>query len=265
MTPSGAKLIVVSVAAACAGVLLALPQPIEPSDPGTLRLNASENAHAEARDRELATGAPTGEEAETLMALFREHGAAEADAGEPRAVRLDREDRFNRALARFTEIHGADGLSALRAKACEGLASALDGGLDDETERATLGAFPRLLEQYGLSRNGEVTAPPFVVRTLYKARWNSIHDLPLTDGFEDGEARAYWGWLAVEGIAPPSLRLDAVERFHAIDQRAAIEAAAYIAYARGDFGRATNLYGELATGGDLRLRNHALASVRRVE
>ncbi len=234
-------------------------------DPGALRLDAQLSAQAHTRDLELAERAPTGEEAETLTALFREHGLAEANAGEPRAVRLNREERFARALTRFKEVHGAEGLAALRARTCEELTVALKGELSDETERAVLGAFPRLLEQYGLSDNGEVIAPHFVVRTLYKARWNSIHDLPLTDGLDEGELRAYWGWLAVEGVAPPTLRLDAVQRFQEFDERAALEAAAYIAYARGDFSRATNLYGELANQGDLRLRNHALAAVRRVE
>lgn len=263
MTPSGAKLLAVILACGCAGIWLSLPRPVPPYEPPSLTLDGAAVQRVLATDRRGAGDAPRGEAVFALEALIREQGRAELGPGETPTAFQGRRAALERTAARVTREHGPNALAALRARATERLPQALAGGLEEDERDALLGTFPRMLERYDLVVNGERLAPPFVVRTLFKARWNGIVGLDLTAGLAPVERRAYWGWLALHAAsAPIAMRQGALDAYAAAGGSRVAEARAVLSYREGDVERAAHWMGRAhAQHGGLRLRNHALATL----
>ncbi len=65
--------------------------------------------------------------------------------------------------------------------------------------QAYLGSFPSILERYHVFVDGIRTAPLLVDQTLFHARWNAIHELPLDANFCAEEQVAYDAWLGLQG------------------------------------------------------------------
>jgi len=259
VTASGTRLIVASMAAACAAVLLALPQAVFPREGPGLALDPL--AVREVVRREERLGPVSGAEVDRLAELYAAQGRAETSEGERREEFEARMQALTEAVAALRAAKGDEAIAALRAEALRALEPALAGALDPAEEQAVLGSFPRMLERYGAMRGGRLVAPFFVARTLYKARWNGIHRLPLTDGFAPIERQAYYGWLALHAHdAPATRRLAALEAYAEAGGAGAAEARAYFAALAGRPAEAAVRYGELwEQRGDLRARNHALA------
>jgi len=260
MTESGAKLIVWATAASCAGFLLALPRPTPPRGVPALVLDQSAVAEIEGRDGELARGTAGDTSLDDLRRLYLDWGAAEAGGGESHSV--SRRDAIAAAVSSVVAHSGPEAIRSLRAEFLLRLPSAL-AGHDDETEDAALlGAFPRMLARYGLTQEGRIVGPGFVVRTLYAARFNAILGLTPTSDFAPVESRAYWGWLALGAReVSPERRMQALDHYEQAGGRHALEARAALLYALGRGTQASALYEEAyRETGNMRLRNHAMAA-----
>lgn len=259
VTASGTRLIVAAMAAACCAVLLALPQAVFPREGPGLALDPGAVREVLRREEQLEPVA--GPEVERLAELYGAQGRAETSEGEPREEFEARVRALAEAVEALRARAGDEALAALRAQALRELEPALAGELDPSEEEAFLGSFPRMLERYGAMKDGRLVAPFFVARTLFKARWNSIHRLPLTDGFAPIELQAYHGWLALHAHdAPAAQRLAALEAYAEAGGAGVAEARAYFAALAGRPAEAVVRYGELwEEHGDLRARNHALA------
>ncbi len=246
------------VLAVVAGVaILAVPRPVAPVETPGLHLAPRDVAAVNGRDARLARDAPRFAEADALRRMYREHGRAEIH-GETQSSARRRAGGLAAATRSFREARGDGALWALRAEAVRALPAAL-AAEDGEERQALLGTFERVLGRYG----GTEAAPDFVVRTLFVARWNAAHGLPLTEGMEPAELRAYWGWLALEvEDAPLDRRLAALEGYEAAGGERAEEARGALLYRAGRPIAAAEAF-ERAYGeeGTLRLRNLALAAL----
>jgi hypothetical protein len=268
VTESGLKLIGWVVAASLAGGILAMPQPVDPWEMPSLVLDRKAAANAIRLDRALADEAPDSEEARLLRSLFLDHGRAEADPPYSRTEYDQRQVAVHRASEALVAKHGRWAFGALRAHAVEELMRVLDdhtdlGEAEGEYEQGVLGGFPRVLRQYGLIYDGVMVAPELSVRTLYKARWNSIHRRDLVEGMSGIELQAYWGWLALHGWGRPlEEREDALMAFRDAGGFGAQEAAALMDLLGGRPDRASKSLEHLyAASGQLRLRNLALGAM----
>ena len=139
-------------------------------------------------------------------------------------------------------------------------------GLDPLTidSNPFVGSFPRMLDRYGLLREGVIIAPRFVARTLFKARWNAVAQRSLTDGLERVELQAYWGWLALGAHnVEPHRRVPAAEAYAEAAGRHATEARAVLAFETEQPATSADLFAAAyRQSGNLRVRNHALAALR---
>ena len=257
-TPSGSRLIVAVGAAGCAGFLLTFARPAEPTPP-VLAFEPAAVAAVALADRERLADAdpePTGPAAEGWH-LY--HRAGEVEVGsESRAEREARQRTIADAVDALVEARGEGALAVLRSRALAELERALAGELEGAEEVAAIGAFPATTEAYGVFADGEPIAPPFVVRTLFAARFNGILGLELTAGMTDVEKKAYFGWLALEAPEPPpALRARAMEALTELDPDLANGAEAHRAFLSGHPAEAAARYERLPT---LRARNAALGA-----
>ncbi len=266
LTSSGARLIVTTVAAGCATVLLCLPQAVAPRSPPALWPEAAEAELAQTllAEERIAAAAESyeGRALERLRALQAEQGRAEVGPGEAAAAAHERALGLQRLLSLVAqENEGA--VEALRAQALVQLWPALRGDLDADAEQVALGSFPRMLERYGAARDGRRLAPKSVVHAMFKARWNVMHGLEQTDGFSDAEAQAFWGWAALHAPnASEDFRYTAIQGYARAHGPATRELLAYAAYQERSYARAASLYADLfEETGKLRFRNHARAAL----
>jgi hypothetical protein len=168
-----------------------------------------------------------------------------------------------RGVAAIRTEHGEAGVDALRAAATGVAERALTSGTTGEDVDGLLGGFEAFLDRYSARRDGRLSAPPLVVRSLFKARWNAVHGLPPTTGLAPLELHAYWGWLALEATeVDPARRLDALGQYHRVADHPVPEAEATLLYLVGDGDRAAAVFAEIQRqrGTNLRLRNHELAA-----
>jgi hypothetical protein len=244
-------------AAGCAVFVLIVPRPVPPAGPPALVLDPERVGAQLAEDRRAAAEAPPTPE---IDELWLEQGRAELVGNELRHMSEARAIRRKAAIDRLRLEHGPTLDGALRARACELLASALLG--EHPNAAAFLGSFPRALRRYGALSDGELVAPWLTVRALWKARYNGLFDLPLTEGLSPMELRAYYGWLALRAASVPlEQRLAAVERWAEAGGDGALEARAALLYESGQAGAAADAYrAAYEATGSVRLRNHALAA-----
>lgn len=246
-------------------VLLALPRAVAPSEMPALVVDGEDAAAVRARDERLAREALRDHETNALRRLYAEHSLAEiAGADTPDSAR-HRIMSFVFASRRYRESRGEEAIAALRAEAALEAERALRGDLEDAERDARLGTFFSVLERYGAADAGELRAPSFVVRTLFVSRWNVAHGFPPTDGMQEAELQAYWGWLALEAEdAPDARRLEALEAYDRAGGADADEARGTLLYRMGRMPEAAEAFQRAyEEEGTLRLRNHALAALER--
>jgi hypothetical protein len=199
--------------AGCALFLLAQPRAVVPVDlPGVVLPAAAVRAQLQA-DAAAARRAPRAEAAETLARLVAEHGQAETKVVEDMDTYRKRRALLGAAHAAVLKAFGAAGVDALRASAAERLDLALAMRLPESELAGVMGAFPELLSHNGAVRDGTELAPPFVLRTLYKARWNLVCGQAPISGFTPVERLAYFGWMGLQ-----SNRLSAREQLSALER-----------------------------------------------
>lgn len=213
------------------------------------------------RDADAALAAPSGRRADTRRSIYEEANVAEHDATDyPGQARI-RAGRLAMALNELVGEQGEAAIEACRVTDTERALRALRGDAEGGGVEA-LGGFVRMMERYDMAQGGRQTAPAFVVRTAFKARWNAVHGRELTEGFAPIELQAYWGWLALHARgAPLERRIEALDRYEAAGGRGAVEARGALLFESGDMGGAREAFeGAYAAHGTFRLRNHALAS-----
>jgi hypothetical protein len=265
--PPTAALLVLVMLSALTTAWLMLPRAVPMVEPPSLTLERTEARRVHDHDRSLAEAAPRSEATKALERLIREQNLAEVGPGEPAGTFDARRQEVARAVERVRADHGADGLEALRAVAVEGLDRTMDGGVALGEQDALLGSFPRVGARYGLWHDGYRVAPRFVVRTLFKARWNALVGLAPTERLAPAEELAYWGWLALHApVADVSRREEALRRYGALGGKGVHEAQAWMAHRAGRPAEAARwmALAQEASGG-VRLRNHTLWLMAAVE
>jgi hypothetical protein len=258
-----ASALLLLLAVACALFLLWLPRPVQPQETPGLRLPVAEVNRVLQRDRAAERATLPEAMVAQLQRLYRDQGRFETRI-HFRSEARERAQELRELLRLFRKKQGDEGVSALRSRAVASLRSALDLELDDEETRGVMGSFAKTLRMYGASRDGELVAPWFVVRTMYEARWNMVHALAPTDGMERVELLAYYGWLALQAeTAPMAMRLKAVERYASLGGAGAEEAWGVLAYRAGDLVSAQrHLRAAYRKRNGWRLRNYLLAVQR---
>jgi hypothetical protein len=228
MPDSVASLALVLLASGCVWVLLFMPRPVPPTQPPPLVLERDAVVRVLARDRQDAASLRETPVVRQLNALWLDEGGAAVQDFQPARLRSH---QLQRQLAELRREQGEHAVGRLRARALMRLAELMEGQDPDAETRAFLGSFVALLHRYQAARDGDVIAPRFVVRTLFAARWNLIHALPITHGFASVELQAYHGWLALHASgAAPRLRALAVEAYAAAGGRWPEAARASLAY-----------------------------------
>lgn len=263
MSESVLKIILWLVSASLVGAMLAIPQPVDPSEMPSLVLDRAAVSDAIDLDQALARELPDSNEVRALRALFLDHGRSEAKPPYERREYDRRQSAIHHATQALIDAHGAPAFAAMRAAAVEDFMDAYVDGSNvsqAQSDPGVVGGFGEILDQYGALVDSVFVAPPLTVRAFYKARWNSIHRRPFVEGFSPIEVQAYWGWLALNARSQPvEKRLKGLVPFRDAEGFGAPEAAALFDLLQGHPDRAANslnaLYEESRW---LRLRNFAL-------
>jgi hypothetical protein len=259
-TRLGVFLLVAAIGAG--GTLLAFPRAVEPRELPGLVLDPAQIARVQADDARRAAAAPGDATADALTELVAAQGLAEVGTGETPEEARERFTKLANAALGVERAHGEAGVLALRAKAVLDFEHVLATRARGEARDRVLGSFPRTVERYDVTRAGRLRAPRFVLRTLYKSRWNAVCQLAATWQLTPVELRAFHGWLALGAeSAAPAQRVAALEAYAAAGGVRSREARAGLAWLAGDLRLAEELYGEaLIRTESLRFRNHLRAA-----
>jgi len=223
------------LAVGCSLVLLAVPRAALPDEMPGLRLPARDVQAVLDRDAAAARTALPGKEAARLEGLMLLLGRYEKKNVPPSDTEM-RLRELRDALGALRKLQGEKAVDALRARAVARLQSALELELPEEQIQGTLGSFPAMLKKYGATRDGELVAPWFVVRTMYKARWNLLHGMVSTEAMERTELLALFGWVALQADrASARSRKQALARYAELGGQDADEAQGVFSYLAGDF------------------------------
>lgn len=192
--------------------------------------------------------------------LYLAHGLAELRMNDSPTMARERTDALRAAAARLADEGTLDGARAY--DITRGIALLYTPGEGTGEERSgELGSFPAVLVRYGAVVDGRRVAPEVVVHALFWARWNAIHDRPLTEGMDDIILRAYHGWLAYYGASGGTeLRSNALLQCVRAGGLRGFESEAYLRLSGDDLAGAQLALNEAYTRtGNIRLRNQALA------
>ena len=247
-----------AVVVGCAAALLFQPRGVVWQETPNLVLPPDLVNAALAAEAKLAATLPSTEAAKQADALWLELGHEERE-GIPMHVRAARSRSMASALRRLQSESGEQAVLALRAAAAERLEAALDLELDPKLAQDVLGDFGLMLEGESCARGGELLAPRFVARTLYRARWNIAYGLTPTYAFSKIENRAYYGWQALH-----TRRLPITQRARALVEYAraggtrTAEASGVMLFRNQQYLEAGQAFTEAyRRAGTLRLRNAA--------
>jgi hypothetical protein len=259
--PIAAVLLLV-IACGCASVLLAMPRPHAPDELPNLSLPEAEVQKVIASDEHDARDAPKTARAQALQALLLKHGRTESEGLEEAESYKQRRTALAEAYAALAAEVGESKALKLRSQAVQQLEQALALKLPAADATALLGAFPNVLAREHVTRDGLVVAPEFVVRTLFKARWNLLCGLQPAHAFAPVERRAFFGWQALhaERVAVPH-RIDALEIYAKVGGTDTDEALGVLMLRSGNPREAERAFeSAYRKTGSLRLRNALLAA-----
>jgi hypothetical protein len=227
------------VAVACALLLALLPRAIAPTELPALTLPAAEVAQVLRDDARRAAAAPQSDVAHDLARLFVEFGRNEVAAFEDRQLAGQRRRLLHHAFERVVAADGEQAVQALRESVLAQFESALDLQLPAAQVKGVVGVFPNLLEEHKATYDGEELAPHFVMRTLYKARWNLMNGLAVDWHFARIERVAYFGWMGLHAEnLPIAARRQALQKYAALAGPHADEAVGVLAFLDKDYAHA---------------------------
>lgn len=259
---------VLLVALACSIVVLLAPRPVEPSRLPALRLDTDLVEAQRVRDRALvarARGLSRDRELQQLVNLFEEEGLVELEAlVDVTLLGKQRGERAALAERVFARL-GEEGTRAFTALTVDDAMRALAGDRRSDRARGLLGSFPELLTSYGYAdRSGRWLAPELSIRSLYKARFNTIFGRPPTYDFSAIELQAYEGFNALQsGALPPAQRAEAAAAFYRAGGIDAAEALSVWLFQGGQHADSLALFAqEYERTHALRVRNMMLVAQR---
>jgi hypothetical protein len=238
---------------------------VEPYEPPSLELSASAVASAIAADVAAAHGAPRGKTADELRGLLTHQGEMELVGAERYETFSQRRAALAKGYTRLVSEVGEKKALGLRAEATCELDDALDLNLPIARAKIVVGSLGEMLEREGASVDGQLTAPRFVARTLFKARWNLLHGLPPTHRFERIERQAYFGWEALHAERLPiPQRVEALGEYAKAGGKHIAEAHGVLLYQHQEYQQAAAaLRAAYNAEPSLRLRNYALGAQAR--
>jgi tetratricopeptide (TPR) repeat protein len=257
-----AALLLLTLTTACAGLLLAQPRRVPPLELPSLTLPADAVRSVIAQDAQAARKAPSSPAAQAFEKLLDEQGQAETLGSEGSESYASRRAAIVQSYKTLAGEVGESAALRLRAKAVERLEDALELRLDTTHARPVIGAFNAVLERENASRDGYLVAPRFVVRTLYKARWNILAGLPPDHAFERIERRAFYGWQALhsDNVALEK-RVAALHEYGQSGGDHVEEALGILLFRLGDYAQSARaLETAYRKQGSIRLRNNLLAA-----
>jgi hypothetical protein len=255
------------LATALAALLLVRPRVVTPRELPSLVLDRDAVAKAIAADQDAARRAPRTATANALRAALTEQGEQELIGSERRELYRKRRERLAQNYAALVAENGEAAALQLRAEAVGELDRAIDLELPFARARVVIGAMGEMLQREGASFDGQLTAPRFVVRTLFKARWNLLHGLRPAHAFERIEQHAYFGWQALHAERLPiPQRSEALLNYAKAGGARVEEARGVLYYMHDEFEPAsTILTAAHAADPSFRLRNYALGAAARAE
>ena len=250
---------------AFAGLTLARPRSVEPYEVPSLELSPSEVARAIAADEAAAKKAPHTPAAETLRALLAHQGEMELVGAEKFETYSKRREALAKGYAALASVLGESSALGLRAEAMNELDRALDLQLPLARAKIVVGSLGQMLEREGASNDGQLTAPRFVARTLFKARWNLLHGLRPAHRFERIEQQAYFGWEALHAERLPiPQRVEALGGYAKAGGQRVQEALGVLLYQHQEYQQAAiALHNAYKSDPSLRLRNYVLGAEAR--
>ncbi|HET8936210.1 MAG TPA: hypothetical protein VFN67_22355 [Polyangiales bacterium] len=238
--------------------LIALPRAVAPLELPVLTLNAEDVSAQEREDAELAANAPNTAKAKALMADYLNFGEAEIMVVAQPMLLEQRRRMLRLEQEAVVAESGPKAGQAMRALALSKFEAALSGELPKTELKGVLGIFPHVLMQHLVTRDGLELGPHFVVRTLYKARWNRMCGLLPEAELSQIERRAYFGWMGLHAAnLPIRERRQALLGYAAAGGVEADQALGVLAFMDHDYVRAVDsLERAYAQKGNLRLRNY---------
>lgn len=254
MTQSGARLIVISIAFSCALFLAAMPRAVVPLEPPYPIVQKSEAAQNSDGDPEKAIGAAFAQ----LTALLIERGEAELGRIEPAERFAERDLRIRRLSASLEEQLGEEALRRFSRQ----LAVRIERGLlgIEEEDPRLIARLERQLELHHASVNGELIAPPALIRAFALARLAIVFGDERVDRFMNADERElYYGWAALLGEGEVQRFGEAV--YEELQPEVMRRARAFRAFHGGDLEGAALLYRAIYEDeGTIAARNYALAA-----
>jgi hypothetical protein len=250
------------LAIACALFLFAQPREVTPMELPILTLPEAPVRAVLLADARDAAAAPSTPEAQALEALVRQQGEAEDRGFEDVDVGVRRHAALHAAYAIVVERAGEAAALRLRAKSVEALEAALDLRLPLAERKHVMGAFATALLRDGVTRTGYMVAPHFVVRTLYKARWNVLAGVEPDHGFARVERRAYFGYQALHADQVPlTRRIEALHAYGKAGGEDLEEALGTLLFFAHNYPQAAKAFDAAQRAhGNLRARNYAIAA-----
>ena len=253
------------LANACAALMLIRPREVAPIELPNLVLDAAAVARVIAADAQAASTAPRSPQSHALRALMNKQGEMELVGTERVKSLTQRREALAKGFAELVAASSEDEALRLRAEATQELEAALDLKLPLARAKVVVGALGQMLQREGASVDGQLTAPRFVVRTLYKARWNLLHGLRPDHRFERIERQAYFGWQALHAERLPlPQRAEALRSYAKAGGWRGREALGVLYFLHDDFVEAV---GPLTTAHEaapsVRVRNYLLGAEAR--
>ena len=245
-----------------AGLWFARPRAVKPDELPSLRLNARDVREVMLADAAAAQAAPTSARAQGVEALLMRHGTAEAAGPEDFDTNNERKTALAAGFREVVAEVGPTNALRLRAKNVQQIDAALELRLPEAEAKQVLGSLPRIFALEGVTRDGYLVAPRFVVRTFAKARWNLVHGFRAVHEFARVEQRAYYGWQALHADRLPiPQRIRAIENYIEAGGTDADEALGVLLFRQHEPDLAVPAFAAaLRRNDNLRLRNYLLAA-----
>jgi hypothetical protein len=259
-TFSATALLVLTIA--CATLLLAVPRRLNALEMPSLTLSGDAVAKALDSDARAARSAPATPAAKALEAIVDHQGRSEVGGSEGAQSYFARRDDI---VAKYKALVAESGEAAalrLRSKAAQHFEDALDLRLPLDRAKQVIGAMSTVLDREGVTRGGELVAPRFVARVMYKARWNILCGLEPAHAFERVELQAFYGWQALHDERfNAHKRIEALHAYGVAGGAHVEEALGVLLFRSADYAQSARAFeAAYARERSLRLRNYLLSA-----
>lgn len=241
----------------CLLALCLIPRALAPLEPPALVLDRGQVAQVVREDAKAASSAPQSAVAKDLVERFLVLGDVENHVNKDVPNPQYQRDSIARTFQKLTKEAGEEAALKLRSAAVEKLEAALRLRLAQAETDRVLGLFPDALAHHRVTYDGYEVAPHFVLRTLYKARWNIAMGLPPDYKLAPVELEAYHGWLALHASnLSPEPRALALNAYANAGGKSVAEARGVLAFLAHDYDKSVKALEQAERESpSLRLRN----------